>query len=379
MEVSFALKTAIELAQNGNKSSFEFIYKETFSFAWHRANVIVNYNQEAAADIVQDTYIICYQQLPTLENINAFYSWLSSIIYHLGMQFFRKQKRELLMDENIFDWNDYVSIDDIQNNPELSAEENATKKIVKELIETLPEIQKITLLAYYFDGLKVEDIAHVMQCPESTVKSRLNYARTSLKTAIERLEKKHGYRIHAINFPIIYYALKEILANTELDAECKSPIFQNIRTKLNSVSSGSKGKDIQNDCPNEAEPDFISNVKYTASISAVLDSNSYITDSIGSSAVLTAALTGFLNPEPLNMLNVFQTDFASLITSLKTKFALASAATAIGNSDIMFLQDISLPPVCTNAIESILTGTLTMYDDILEATTINLDMFEFKK
>ena len=72
MEVSFALKTAIELAQNGNKSSFEFIYLESFSFAWHRANLITKYNEDASSDIVQDAYVICYQKIHTLENIDSF-------------------------------------------------------------------------------------------------------------------------------------------------------------------------------------------------------------------------------------------------------------------------------------------------------------------
>lgn len=370
MEVSFALKTAIELAQNGNISSFEFIYKETFSYAWSRASIIMNHNPDATGDIVQDAYIICYQRLSTLENIEAFYSWLSSIIYHLGMQYYRKQKRELLVNDCDSDWDELYSSIDINNSPELSIQEQATKEIVKELIETLPEVQKITLLAHYFDEMKIEQIANIMQCPESTVKSRLNYARISLRNAIEKLEVKHGYRIHVFSFPVLYYALKELLQEIEKECTFETSLFQNISERI--VSNYSTTKDKMPSDENAFENSIF---QHLAAISVALDSAQYITASLGISAVLTASLTGVLDIEPLDTFNILKIDFTSLITSLKTKFALASAATAIGNNELVLMQELNLPTVQNQTIEAMISGYLYDYDELFNFGNIVYEDF----
>ncbi len=368
MEVSFALKTAIELAQNGNKSSFEFIYKETFSFAWYRASIITHNNQHLTADIVQDAYVICYKQISTLENIEAFYAWFGSIIYHLSMQYFRKQKREFSVDHSSYDWDSFVSPSEIRNNPELSSQETATKEIVMELIDTLPELQKLTLIAHYYDGLKIEQIAKSMDCPESTVKSRLNYARTSLKTAIERLERTHGYRIHSIGFPIIYTALRDLIANNTTSDELKSALYNEFLMKLQMKFSINQRSINQENQFFEDENDSLVHSNHTSAISAVLDSSSTITASLGLSAALTSSLDA-TDIDSLDTFSFIHIDFATLIASLKTKFAIASAATAIGNHEIMLLENFELPKTNSYVIEAILTSSLIIYDDILSPAT----------
>lgn len=369
MEVSFALKTAIELAQNGNKSSFEFIYIESFSFAWNRANAITGYNKDASADIVQDAYVICYQQLNTLENIDSFYSWLASIIYHLGMKYFRKQKKEYLVDDSQYDWDFCISSDINVNNPELSAQETATKEIVKELIDSLPEIQKVTLIAHYYDDMKIEQIAKIMDCPESTVKSRLNYARLSLKSAIERTEKKYGYRIHSISFPILYTALKELLADSTISNISESAFYKNFLVRLHDASAHTGKYSTSNSPASNIDNDHIVNKNYTAAISAVLDAAPQITASLGMSAILTTPLLDNLNADVINNIDLFHIDFSSLIASLKAKFAIASAATAIGNQELLPLQNIYIHDLTPYEAESILTSSLTTYDHFLCSTS----------
>jgi len=53
----------------------------------------------------------------------------------------------------------------------------------------LPPRQRIVIILYYLEGLSLKEIAYVMDVPEGTVKSRLHYARRSLKEAI--LEQEH--------------------------------------------------------------------------------------------------------------------------------------------------------------------------------------------
>ena len=48
--------------------------------------------------------------------------------------------------------------------------------------------------------MSVREIAEIQELSEGTVKSRLNYARKSIKGAVEEYEKKNGIKLHAIPF-----------------------------------------------------------------------------------------------------------------------------------------------------------------------------------
>jgi len=51
----------------------------------------------------------------------------------------------------------------------------------------LPPGHRVVIILHYLEGLSLKEIAYVIDVPEGTVKSRLHYARESLrKTILER-------------------------------------------------------------------------------------------------------------------------------------------------------------------------------------------------
>ena len=105
-----------------------------------------------------------------------------------------------------------------------------------------------------------------------------------------------------------------------------------------------------------------------------MDAARYTSAVLGMSAVLTATLADVSNVDIPDSFDVLKADFASLIASQKTKFALASAATAIGNNELMLLQDVDLPLVSEYAIETLLTASLcSYYTEPLQPFTVTLD------
>ena len=62
-----------------------------------------------------------------------------------------------------------------------------TKRLMKEILDGLPEDQKLWVLMYYYEELSVADIADVLGCSTGTVKSRLNYARKKIRNDVEEL------------------------------------------------------------------------------------------------------------------------------------------------------------------------------------------------
>ena len=60
---------------------------------------------------------------------------------------------------------------------------------VRRAVAALPLEQRTVVVLYYMNDLGVEEIAGILDIPEGTVKSRLYYARKSLRGRLER--KRH--------------------------------------------------------------------------------------------------------------------------------------------------------------------------------------------
>ena len=50
----------------------------------------------------------------------------------------------------------------------------------------------MTIMLFDYEDFNISDIAKIMECSDNTVKSRLNYARKTIKAEVEKLRKKYG-------------------------------------------------------------------------------------------------------------------------------------------------------------------------------------------
>ncbi len=217
------IKKAIEQMKRGEEKGFNTIYSATYNRVYFRAKQIMK-KEEDAQDLTQIVFTEAYKNIHTLQAVEALYGWLDGITYHQGMKIYRKQKDVLLTEEaeGMFE---EIESNDISSMPELTADQKATAEIIKGIIEELPELQKTAVVAYYFDGLKVEQIAEMMECSVNTVKSRLNYARKYIKNRVEEKEKEGGYRLHVFGLPVLWHALKRLAEETSLSAYAAQKVY----------------------------------------------------------------------------------------------------------------------------------------------------------
>lgn len=80
--------------------------------------------------------------------------------------------------------------------PEMACTVQETQDMVRELINSLSDEQRICVLMFHLEGYSIKDIATVLNCSENTVKSRLNYGRKNIKEKAEELQKK-GYKLYS--------------------------------------------------------------------------------------------------------------------------------------------------------------------------------------
>lgn len=139
---------------------------------------------QEAEDVVQETFIQAYLKLHTFGNMSRFYTWLYRIAINFALSRKRKRRERLSLDfgkEQL----GCEPIDDEDLSPDKSMLQAETGQIVQLAIAALSEDHRVIIVLRDLHDLSYEAIADVLGINLGTVRSRLNRARTQLKSILE--------------------------------------------------------------------------------------------------------------------------------------------------------------------------------------------------
>ncbi len=160
-------------------------------------------DEETVEDALQETYIKIYQNLGALRDENAFGSWARTVLRNEIYGSLRKGGRETTVspsrdeDGNESDFFENIREESDEYLPGEEMEKNAVRSIVNDSLGDLSDVQRQTVVMFYYDEMSVRDIALSMECSEGTVKSRLSSSRNVMKAGLTDYEKKHEVPLHA--------------------------------------------------------------------------------------------------------------------------------------------------------------------------------------
>ena len=146
--------------------------------------------QEDARDVCQETFLRVLKKAHRFERGSRFSTWMYQIALNLCRDQMRRRKRwslvlaeNLEFDEEILPADGGVAVD---TDPAQAVERRERRGAVLEALEQIPPDQREVLVLKEFEGLKFREIAEILRCPESTVKSRMYYGLNGLRNALER-------------------------------------------------------------------------------------------------------------------------------------------------------------------------------------------------
>lgn len=141
-------------------------------------------NQQDALDIVQESIHKALIHINTLENQVSLKSWFYKIIVNNSLDFLRKHKRLTIVDDNVMEGLANGREDKYQNLD------------LQEAIDQLPDKYKTIIILRYFEDMKIEEIAKVIDENVNTIKTRLYRALKILRVELDedpnKEEVKHG-------------------------------------------------------------------------------------------------------------------------------------------------------------------------------------------
>ena len=182
----------VKRVKAGDESAFTEIYEKSQKLVYTTCLGILN-NEQDAEDAMQETYITVYDKISTLEDEKTFVHWLKTVAANKARDKFKLKKDNLSYEDAVATEEDLMGDDNLENLPDsLVLEKDKRDTLHKIMRNELSDAQYQTLLLYYYDELKISEIANVMECPEETIKSRLKASRIKLKAGIEAFEKKNG-------------------------------------------------------------------------------------------------------------------------------------------------------------------------------------------
>lgn len=144
-------------------------------------------NPIEAEDIVQDAFLLAFEALPQLDNLNRFGSWLYSITRNRALRFMKRSSRIQLHED--VDAELHIEADPTSTDPAQIVEQESIHEDVREAIDSLPSDFKEVITLYYWADMPQKRIAETLSLPLTTVKWRLHKGKDLLKTVLE----KRGY------------------------------------------------------------------------------------------------------------------------------------------------------------------------------------------
>lgn len=134
--------------------------------------------REDALDLSQDVFLKAYQNLGKLEDPGRFGPWLFRIAHNEAFSLLRKRRPE----------------DELGETPSQSSRFRMfpieLSLAVQSALDRLTRDQREAVVLKIYQGFKFEEMAEVLDCPVSTVKSRLYAALEVLKLALAPIETR---------------------------------------------------------------------------------------------------------------------------------------------------------------------------------------------
>lgn len=141
-------------------------------------------------DVAQEAFIKAYKALPNFRGDSAFYTWLYRIAINTAKNHLVSQsRRPPVSDVDSADAEQFDGDSDLKEyaTPERMLLKEEIEKTVIDAIDELPPDLKTAITLRELEGMSYEEIAHTMECPIGTVRSRIFRAREAINKRLEPL------------------------------------------------------------------------------------------------------------------------------------------------------------------------------------------------
>jgi len=164
-----------------DKNAYCSIIDRYHNKIWFYINRLIN-NPSETDDLVQQTLVNAYTNLYYFDEKKKFSSWIYRIAHNLAVNYLKKKKAKLFIDEDDNIGERLFSDDNVLSTIFTKEENNK----VNDLLNNLPEKYKAPLVLRFGEEKSYEEISEILRIPKNTVGTFINRAKKILKNDLDK-------------------------------------------------------------------------------------------------------------------------------------------------------------------------------------------------
>lgn len=148
-------------------------YEGLYRFAYSLAK-----NENDAADLTQQTFLIWAEKGHNLREASKAKSWLFTTLYREFLRLHRKSSSTSTLEPEILE----IELPPVESD----AQRKLEARDALEALEEVDEVYRAPLALFYLEDLSYKEIANTLDLPIGTVMSRLSRGKTQLKSILSK-------------------------------------------------------------------------------------------------------------------------------------------------------------------------------------------------
>ena len=172
--------------RSGDRTAWRALY-DRYSAIVYRFLAAFGVPPEEREDACQEVFVAVYRSLTHFRGDARLSTWIYRIAARYASRAARRRRVRTMLSSML--------LREPLPPPSPDASERTERlRMLDELIAKLSPKKKLVLVLFEIEGLPIEEVAQIAQCPENTAWSRLHYARAELM-AMARKRMKNGGKV----------------------------------------------------------------------------------------------------------------------------------------------------------------------------------------
>jgi RNA polymerase sigma-70 factor (ECF subfamily) len=178
------MRTATDDPGGPKAPTFPEVYRTHFPFVWRTLGRL-GVREADLLDVTQNVFLVVHRQLAGFEGRSKLTTWLFSICRRVARDYLRSApiRREVLVDVRNLLSLPAASTD----SPLRRLDSDELSRMLEAILDRLPEKLRVVFVLFEMEEMSGEDIAHLLEVPVGTVRSRLRLAREAFRREVELL------------------------------------------------------------------------------------------------------------------------------------------------------------------------------------------------
>lgn len=181
--MNYSESEIIEKAKHGDSNAFRILVENYQSFAYSLAYRMTR-NHNEAQDIVQDSFVRCWQSIGRFNKDVKFSTWLYKIVMNLCLDLFKSARYRNRQNE--VDMNLSYNLHDSKTSDGTIHRQEFLKNVLK-MSEQLTPKQRAVFILRDLEDTDMKDISIILSMTSGNIKSNLYYARKKMHELLTKI------------------------------------------------------------------------------------------------------------------------------------------------------------------------------------------------